>query len=75
MAIPHAGSPESGALNRIADALFQLAKQQQRQNKLIERQVTVSESLLEMQQTNLRVTQHLEAELAARSAAERGTRQ
>lgn len=75
MAIPHAVSPEASALNRVADAIFQLAKQQGRHNKLTERQVEVAETLLAMQEANLRVTRHLEAELAARAAADRSTRQ
>lgn len=59
------------ALNRLADAQFQTAKAHQRHNKLVERQVEVSEAMLAMQETNLRVTQHLEARLAEQAQAER----
>ena len=60
------------AINRLADAQFQTAKAHQKHNKLVERQVQVSEEMLEMQRTNLRVTQHLEAQLAEQAAANRG---
>ena len=58
------------ALNRIADALFQQAKATRQQIKVNERQVAIAESMLEMQQANLAVTKHLEAELASRIARE-----
>lgn len=65
------GNPVAQALNRLADAQFQNAKCLARHNKLIERQVACSEAMVEMQRVNLRVSQHLEAELAAKTAAER----
>lgn len=55
------------AIGRLADAQFQQAKAMQRHNKLIERQVEASEEMLEMHRVNLRVSQHLEAELATRA--------
>lgn len=58
------------AVNRVADALFQQAKAQSRHNKLLERQVACNEEMLTMQRANLAVTQHLEAQLAAQTAAQ-----
>lgn len=61
----------SKALNRLADAQFQTAKAHQKHNRLVERQVIVSEAMLELQKVNLRVTQHLEAKLAEQTEASR----
>ncbi len=47
-------SPESVALNRIADALYSQAKVQRKQ-------VAISERMLEMQAANLAVTRQLES--------------
>lgn len=58
------------AVNRVADALFQQAKAHSRHNKLLERQVACNEEMLTMQRANLAVTQHLEAQLAAQTAAQ-----
>ena len=49
-------TPESTALNRIADALFTQAKIQKRQ-------AAVSEKMLAMQEANLAVTRQLESAL------------
>jgi hypothetical protein len=57
----------AGALNRIADALFQQAKASRAQVKVAERQVQIAENMAEMQRTNLAVTKHLESELALRA--------
>ena len=59
------------AINRLADAQFQTAKAHQKHNKLIEAQVAISEEMLTIQRTNLRVTQHLEAQLAEQAASGR----
>ena len=54
VAIPH--TPESLALNRIADALFAQVKVQKRQT-------AISTELLELQKANLAVTRQLESAL------------
>lgn len=59
------------AIDRLADAAFQQAKAQQKNNKLFERSVIVQEALLEINRFNSAVTKHLEAELAAKVARER----
>ena len=61
--IPLTVSPESAALNRIADALFQQAKVSVRQLRVSERQAAIQEQMLELQQANLAVTKQLEAAL------------
>lgn len=62
------------ALNRVADALFQQAKANRAHVKAQERQVAISEQMLEMQMANLAVTKHLESELALRARGEVGGR-
>ena len=68
--IPCTVSPESAALNRIADALFQQAKVYGRQLKVSERQAAIQEQFLELQQANLAVTKQLEAALTLQAAGE-----
>jgi hypothetical protein len=58
------------ALNRIADALFQQAKAYRAQVKVAEKQLLVAEAMKEMQEANLAVTKHLEAELALRATGQ-----
>jgi hypothetical protein len=58
------------ALNRIADALFQQAKAYRAQVKVAEKQLAVAEAMKEMQEANLAVTKHLEAELALRATGQ-----
>ena len=60
-------------LNRVADGIFALAKARREQNKLIERQIGISERMCDMQEANLAVTKHLEAELALRVGEPRGS--
>ena len=62
------------AQNRIADALFQLAKANREQVKVSQRQLAVAEDMAEMQKANLAVTKHLEAELAMRATGNVGGR-
>jgi hypothetical protein len=62
----------AAALDRIANALFQQDKTNRRAVAVQERQATVAEKLLEMQQTNLNVSKALEAELLLRASANHG---
>jgi hypothetical protein len=64
-------SGTADALNRIADALFQVAKEHRAQNSLAKRSLEMQEALLEMQRTNLAVSKHLEAELIMRQSGAR----
>jgi len=58
-------TPESTALNRVADALFTQAKIQKRQ-------ANVSEKMLAMQEANLAVTRQLESALTHQAATSDG---
>lgn len=60
------------ALNRVADALFQQAKNTKRLAQAAERQADVSEAMLEIQLTNLRVTKALEEQMILQQAQFRG---
>lgn len=62
------------ALDRVADALFQQAKALRAQVKVAEANLKVAEDMREMQQANLAVTKHLEAELALRAGRTAGGR-
>ena len=59
------------ALNRVADALFQCAKEQRKQSKLQEVAVHCSELMCEAQLANLDVTRQLEAALQGQVNASR----
>ena len=58
------------ALNRIADALFAIAKEERRAAKANERSVAIQEKLYEYQETSLRVSKALEERLLAQQAYE-----
>ena len=55
------------AVNRVADALFTIAKAQKQANKAQERLVDVQETLLELQESNMAVTAQLEEALRRRA--------
>lgn len=59
------------ALNRVADALFQQAKAYRAQVKVAEAQLAVAQRMEAMHAANLKVTKHLEAELALRASGGR----
>lgn len=61
------------AINRVADALFQVAKAQRLQVKVQERQCGFAEQMVALQKANLSVTRQLEAELAARVGDDGGS--
>ena len=55
------------ALNRLADATFQMAKQQKRTANAAEKSAIIAERMCQMQETNLNVTRELEMALAQAS--------
>lgn len=61
---------ESEALNRIADAIFAVAKAKRHSNEMQERIVEVSEAMCEMQKTNLAVSKALEQKLLLDGASD-----
>lgn len=58
------------ALNRVADALFAIAKEERRSAKASERSVAIQEKLYEFQEVSLRVSKALEERLLAQQAYE-----
>jgi hypothetical protein len=63
----------AAALDRIGNALFQQDKTNRKLAAIQERAVVVSETMLEMQRSNLAVTKALEAELLLQKAESRGS--
>lgn len=60
------------ALNRVADALFALAKAQNETAKAAKRSADCAEEMLDMQRTNFAVTKALESQLMLHAASGSG---
>lgn len=54
---------EERGLNRIADALFQLAKEQRAQNKIQQASLDISERMLAIHELQARVSAQLEQQM------------